>query len=560
MSVEATADRSPESERSKVIAGSTRACPRSASMSIPPYIYYRQRKVLLNILKKKCIGSRGITTIVVSAFVLLYLATLTADYYWDGITFALQVETVAKMERGASLLFHQNHLIYNAVGYAAYDLIRALSFPTRALYVMQIINVLAGAAAIGVFFRLAESLTRSRYAALISSVALAFAAVWWKLATDANAYVISILLMLTCAGLLLNARPRWLLAALALAGAMLVHQLASLFYVAALVAAITNPSIEKKWSFAAKFSAMAWGTTIAAYYLCASFVHGIKDPIAVVKWVISNPSGVSPSANPLHGLALLPRGNLDMVIGHSFALFRSQSGWVEKLFAMAAVVSAILCVVTFVRTVKFAEFLRSWVTVVPQACASWKACTPMLVTWIGVYVVFLLFWEPWQVLYRAFYLPPLFLALALLVSRYHSATRTSPSGAAAIAVATLAFFNLAFFVVPHMRTTANPLVAAARSMNHIWNEKTVIYFANRNEADTAFEYFNDQTDWRRFTAAAQSGIDDEIRHAAGERGQVWLNKGAAELVDRRSTPLVYGREVSVESPNAPARYVELPAK
>jgi hypothetical protein len=499
-----------------------------------------------------------VTLTIVSALTLLYLATLTADYYWDGITFALQVEKVARMERGASLLFHQNHLFYNALGYVAYALVCSLSVPTRALYVLQITNVFAGVAAIGIFFRLVESLRGSRYAAVISSAAFALSAVWWKLATDANAYVISILLMLTCAGILLSARPRWLFAALALAGAMLVHQLASLFFLAALVAVFTNPSIEKKWKFAAKFSTLAWGTTIAAYYLCASLLHDIKDPLSVVKWAISNPSGVSPSANPLHGLALLPRGNLDMIIGHSFVLYLSQGAWVERLFALAALVSAILCLVMFVRKVKFAEFLRSWFTVEPQARATWKACAPMLITWIGAYIVFLLFWEPWQVVYRAFYLPPLFLALALLLSSYHETTRTPSAGVAALAVATLGLFNLAFFIAPHMRTTANPLVATARSMNHMWNGKTVIYFADSNEGDTTFEYFNNQTEWRRFNRAAQSDFDDEIQRVFNRGGQVWLNKGASELVDSGwLAARAHRREIAVDWPNASARYVEL---
>lgn len=501
---------------------------------------------------------RMTTLIIVTSSVFLYLATLTADYYWDGITFAITVEKVAKMERGASLLFHQNHLFYNALVYAAYDLIRALSFATRALYVLQIINVFAAAAAIGVFFRLTESLSRSRYAAMISSAALGVAAVWWKVATDANAYVISILLMLTCASLLLRSRPRCLVAALALAGAMLIHQLASLFYLAALVAVFTNPNIEKKWKFASRFSALAWGATIAAYYLCASLLHDIRGPLAVLKWATSNPSGVSPSANPVRGLALLPRGNLDMVVGHSFALYRNQGTWVEKLFALAALVSAIFCLAMFLRRVKFAELLRSWFTVAPEGRASWKSCAPMLVTWIGAYIVFLLFWEPWQVLYRAYYLPPLFLALGMLLSNYHDATRTTPSGVAALAVATLCLFNLAFYIAPHMRTTANPLIAVARDTSHVWNDKTVIYFADRNEADTAFEYFNNQTEWRRFTQAARSGIDDEVQRAVSNGGQVWLNKGAFELVNREGlAPHAHGREIAVESPNAPARYVEL---
>ena len=109
---------------------------------------------------------RSKTLIIVISLALLYLATLTADYYWDGITFALQIEKVARMERGASLLFHQNHLLYNGLGYVLYCLPRAAGLPIRALYVLQITNALAGAVAIGVFFRLAERVTRSRYAAV----------------------------------------------------------------------------------------------------------------------------------------------------------------------------------------------------------------------------------------------------------------------------------------------------------------------------------------------------------------------------------------------------------
>jgi hypothetical protein len=500
--------------------------------------------------------------IAVPLLVLLYLATLTADYYWDGITFALQIEKVARMERGASLLFHQNHLLYNGLGYLLYCIPRAFSFPTRALYVLQITNAFAGAAAVGVFFHLAERVTRSRYAAVISSAALAFTAVWWKLATDANAYVVSILLILLCASTLLSARPRWLLAGLLLAGAMLVHQLASLFYPAALVAVFTSKSIDKKWRFAAKLSAMAWGTTVTAYTLCASLFHDIKEPLAVVKWAVSNPSGVSPSANPLRGLALLPRGNLDMIVGHNFALYQSQGGWPEKLLALAALLTAIFFLVMLIRRAigqaRLAEFLRSSFRVAPQARERWKTVAPMLITWIGAYITFLLFWEPWQVLYRAFYLPPLALALGIALSNYHNVTGALPKGAAALAVATLALFNLAFFIAPNMRATANPMLAAARHTSHIWNSKTVIYYTDRNEADTAFEYFNDQTEWRKFTAATRAGIDDEIKRASGEGGQVWLNKGAADSVDVEwLAQRLRGREIIIESPNAPARYVEL---
>lgn len=62
--------------------------------------------------------------IIVAFLAAMYAATLTSDYYWDGITFALQIEKVAKAERGAALLFHQNHLIYNGFGYVLYRIMR----------------------------------------------------------------------------------------------------------------------------------------------------------------------------------------------------------------------------------------------------------------------------------------------------------------------------------------------------------------------------------------------------------------------------------------------------
>jgi hypothetical protein len=495
---------------------------------------------------------------IVTAFTLFYLATLTSDYYWDGITFALQIEKVASMERSPSVLFHQNLLFYNSVGYLPYYLTRAAGFPLRALYLLQIGNALAAAVAVAVFFRLAEIVTRSRYAAIVSAAGLAFSAVWWKLATDANAYVVSILLILICAGTVLSSRPRWLLVGLTLAGAVLVHQLAALFYPAALVAVFSNPSIEKKRPFAAKFTALAWGITGTAYALCAILLHSLNEPLAIMKWAVSNQSGVALSASPLPGLKSLPRGTLDLIVGHSIALYRSQGGWIPRLLALTTLILTGYLLIKVLRKGRLAQFLTGALRVSQWKNSAWKIAAPMLIVWIGAYLVFLLFWEPWQVIYRAFYVPPLALMFGIVLSNYHSASQVLPTGASMLAVVTLALSNLTFFIAPNMQVTANPTVAAARTAHHLWNGQTVIYFADRNEADTAFEYFNDQTEWRRFRATTQIDMDDEIQRLSSQGGQVWLNKDAADLMDfewlaRHAS----GRTITVESPNAPARYVEL---
>jgi len=66
------------------------------------------------------------------------------------------------------------------------------------------------------------------------ALAFGFSATWWKFATDANAYVPSIFLLL-CAYILLERPGTTALAGLAQAGAMLFHELAFLFLLVAFV-------------------------------------------------------------------------------------------------------------------------------------------------------------------------------------------------------------------------------------------------------------------------------------------------------------------------------------
>jgi hypothetical protein len=48
---------------------------------------------------------RFLPVIVFLSVALIYLATLTWDYYWDGITFALQIEKVAQVRLESRCFF-----------------------------------------------------------------------------------------------------------------------------------------------------------------------------------------------------------------------------------------------------------------------------------------------------------------------------------------------------------------------------------------------------------------------------------------------------------------------
>jgi hypothetical protein len=274
-------------------------------------------------------SSARLSVLVWASVTLIYLFTLTSDYYWDGITFALQIEKIAKGDSYVALLFHQNHLLYNSIGFLLYKAFQGLGIAVRAITLLQILNAVVGGLSVVVFFRLAERLTGNRYVALVCSAALAVCAAWWKISTDADAYILASLFVLIAAYNLLGEKPRWFVAGFALAGAMLIHQMASLFFPAALLAIYFSISIKHRLRFAVAMTALAWTITLSAYYTCAALLIDATRPGEVIKWALSNPTGKTLSSSPLAGLSLLPKLNIDAIVGHNFSVFRLQGGIFE---------------------------------------------------------------------------------------------------------------------------------------------------------------------------------------------------------------------------------------
>lgn len=353
--------------------------------------------------------------VLVAGFAALYMATLTSDYYWDGITFALQIEKVADDHRTASLLFHQNHLAYNALGYLLYQSAQALGQTWRAHHILQVANALIGALGVGVFFRIAQQATQNRYFAFVCPVGLAVSAAWWKISTDANAYILPIVLILVCFSHLLSAQPKWFIAGGALAGAMLVHQLAALFFPVALLTVRSSAAIKEKRKFAVAMSLLAWAAVLSAYYACAALLHGLYGPLAVIKWAISNPSQKEFAAHPLDGVMAFPRSTFDGLFGHNFALLGRLAGWMEVTAVVIALALGIVAVF------KAAPHVSSWRV---AGLRQWRqemrgGTAPILMSWILIYAIFLTFWGP-LIYFHAFYAPALILALGLVLNRERS--------------------------------------------------------------------------------------------------------------------------------------------
>ena len=472
------------------------------------------------------------------ALALIYSLSLTSDYFWDGITFALHIEKVANGRGSARLLFHQNHLLYNALGYLLYSLNRVIGVKASALLVLQVANVVFASLAGAVFYQVAERMTRNRRAAAASSMALGLSAVWWKLSTDADSYILAALLLLLCVRNILSERPSWYISAMTLAGGMLVHEMSSLFFPAALILVYANGEIQLKRRFAARMSLLAWSLTIGVYYLCAGTVVGITDPIAVVKWATSNPASDVFSTNPIHGILIAPRKNIEAIIGHDFALFKHDFDGLALVTALLSVTAAFVLIFRIGRSINFKLIGQTICS--PERTRRGQRDNSLLglITWISVYVLFLFFWEPEDFYYPVFYMP----ALALLLSKFSSKSgsvrlketshkRGLPFINSTLAIAALGLFNLAFFIRPHTHPDSNSLVMAARITRGIWDKNTVVYFANHSEVDTTFEYFNQATEWRRLRRGGIAEIETEIEAASKDGRSVWVNKGAMELID-----------------------------
>lgn len=460
---------------------------------------------------------------------IMYLATPTANYYWDGLAFATKIERVAGTTHSANPLFHQNHLFYNAIGYLFYLVPPVFGITCRALSVLQIVSAMSCAVGAGVFFVVARRVSGSMYLACVGTALLAVTTCWWKAATDADAYSLSVALVLACVATLLSEHPRWYLAGLALAGAMLIHELAALFYPAAIVAVLASDRIENRVRFALKFSALAWGVTIGSYFAVAAFAFEITAPADVIKWAASNPYGVKLS-NPLTTIRAFPKHQVDVIFGHSFKGFILYHGTAELVFASLGIAAVCVAVFVIYRWVDLRQAIKSIWPIPPEARDSWKRFTPPLLVWIATYTLFLLIWEPYVLHYRVYYVPAVVLMFVLLLSNYHRTTTTLPSGAAAFTVGALFLLNLAFFIAPQMRDKSNTVFAAARESHSKWDGRTIIYFADRNSIDRAFQYFNEQPEWHEASAREIMKLDDEIERSYRDGGSVWLNDQAAKSV------------------------------
>jgi hypothetical protein len=477
---------------------------------------------------------------------LVYLAIPTRNYYWDGITFSLDIENAISVKS----LLHPNHLLYSPIGWYVY---RALGGTIRALYVLQVLNAFFAALAVYFLFGVVAKLSQSIRAAITLTGLFAFAGIWWRFSTDADAYILSVLLLIIGADLLITSRPsRPIPVALLHIMAMLVHELAFLFVLPAAYW-IWRHSAEGESQLARLRRTMAYActagfSTLAIYVAVFCWRFGSFSFPGFFAFLTSHATGSGFSFSAIRNSWLTIRSWAQVFLAGKASLVR-YSDWTTRFLIAVVLVSLFFLLKTALSCYR----KRISIRIYDREVFRFATC------WLAVYAVFLFFWMPENSFYKLFAWPAFIL---LLTSCWKSDRDRAPSGkpdfGSLLIAATVfcALFNLSFAIVPYSRTSSNPALSFALRMSQTFKPGTVIYYDNFLVEDSFVRYFNPQTQWKRLETT--TSIDQDLQSAAS----VWLDPTAIRVLStgdpdwyRRRT--AGGRIEEFAGSKGPLRFVQL---
>jgi hypothetical protein len=144
--------------------------------------------------------------LVFAATLALYLATLTGVHTFDALSYILDVQRKPLAE-----LYHPHHLAYGPLGWLAYHGARALGYAGTANLPLQLVNAVAGALGVALFFRTLRRLTGLASLALAGAALLALSFAFWYYAVEVEVYTLAGLFLLLCLDRMarLLRRPSW---------------------------------------------------------------------------------------------------------------------------------------------------------------------------------------------------------------------------------------------------------------------------------------------------------------------------------------------------------------
>ena len=457
----------------------------------------------------------------------IYLAFPTRNYYWDGITFARAIENASDFKS----LIHPSHLLYNVVGYSFFHLLRRVGFDLRAVTALQILNAFLSAAAAIVFFFILKSVLRSLYLATSLTLLFGLSATWWKFSTDADAYIISVLLLLIGFHFILRPdRPRPVVLAIFYTLSMCFHELAIFFGPVVSVGLVYQHQATTKQ----KVRSLLWFwllsvvLTSTIYFYCFYIATHKVYLTSFVRWLTYYSPDASFTFNVWNDLGYTTRGHFRLFLSGRLNLLQGLlNPAIAVLIALLVIVLSLLLYLVFRRLRLHArQSVRNLLT-----DRHGRPALIVAAVWASVYLVFLFVWLPQNTFYRLFYLPALIVLIGLLAwIRYPHGEYRPGYRVLALAIAA-GLANFLFFIFPYSHTQKFPPTRFALEMNAQWHGKTLVYYDAENSDNNLVRYFAPNTTWVQLTDPGT--VENEMKILSPD-WNVWLETTAVDRL--ASTP------------------------
>jgi hypothetical protein len=470
---------------------------------------------------------------------ILYLLFPTRQYYWDGILFAIDVESAARI--GIGSLVEPNHLLFNAVAFLFYWPLHALSATVRSLPVLQGMDITSSLLTTIVLCRLLHKLFSDRYLTLVLSAIFAFGATWWKFSVDSDAYILATLfLVLAASELLLNGNKRLVLTGIWHCAAMALHQLSVFFLPAVWVSILLDSavSLRRRLLKCVAYSVVTGCLMVALYYIGFRLPNTLQSPTTFFAWLSSHSDDSSFAFNIPYIAAGTLKSYAQLLFGGRVRLFRE---FLNPATLLLSVVLAALIAWFFYVLWRY----RKDFPIAAQSSqgALWSNRSFLICgTWFISYGLFLLFWLPRNTFYKLFSWPAAILLVACIWNQLKP--RAIPHrGRLAILLGIELIWNFIFFIYPYSRTEANPVLSFAEHISSVWLPDSVIYFRVFETNDWTVRYAAPQTVWKSLVGSGEAGL--KMIEADRINRDVWLDPTASRyLASSSATKVWWDRQVA----------------
>lgn len=459
------------------------------------------------------------------AIAVIYLAFPTRNYYWDGIAFAQAIEDAPAL---SPTLLHPNHLLYEGLGYIFYRLIRTIGIDLRAVQALQIMNGLLGALAAYVLFHILSHALRSSYLSITLTMLFAFSATWWRFATDADAYVVSVLFLLISLYLILPGRnPHPLLVAVTFSASMCFHELSVFFYPVVVVGLFLQSSPLKRRQILNPiyFSVTAFAITVITYVYSYYLVTGTLNFGTFIRWITNFTRSDGFKFNAWSNFIFTLRGFPRLFFGGRFNLI---DGLINPFIVVLIIsLGALIFTLLFnlIRNFKKPNFQCLCSSrQIPER----RSLALLCAVWLGVYLIFLFFWLPHHTFYRLFYLPALILLIGLVMTSDKTRDYSSGKFRLALLVAIMAIANFLFLIFPSSHAQKYPPVSFALEMNQAWPPGTLVYYGMKNSDNRLIRYFNPSTIWKPLVSTEVQPEESELCSIYSKGAAAWLETSAID--------------------------------